>query len=146
MPRFLMLVVTKAEVEDGVYKGSPEMFEQMGIFNKKMADAGVLLAVEGLEPTRDESYRFTFTSSGVQVASGPFDLSKEDHVSGYWIIKTKDAQEAVDWAKQVPFPEPGLGDGQVLLRKIAGSSDEPEESSKPMSEVQKKMDENAKRR
>lgn len=120
MPGFLLLVVTKAEFEDGIYKGSPEMFKQMDNFNKKMTDAGVLLAVNGLEPTRDESFRLKYTSAGVDITPGPFDLSKEDHVSGYWIIKTKNAQEAVEWAKQAPFPEPGLGEAQVIIRKIGG--------------------------
>jgi hypothetical protein len=39
-------------------------------------------------------------------------------VSGWWIIKTKDVEEALGWAKKIPFT-----DGHVELRRISELDD-----------------------
>lgn len=39
-------------------------------------------------------------------------------MSGWWIIKAKDAEEALGWAKKIPFNE-----GHVELRRISEMDD-----------------------
>ncbi|KAG5927046.1 hypothetical protein E4U42_002665 [Claviceps africana] len=96
-----------------------ELLETMTTFNEEMADAGVLLDAGGFLPSSVDSYRLVFGDrSGPTIMSGPFDLSKEDHVCGYWIVKAKDAEEAIGWAKKVPFPQ-----GQLIIRKLSDACD-----------------------
>ena len=118
MPRFAFLVVADSMADKPDLVVPTAMFEEMTTFNEKMADAGVLLHADGFRSSSDESYRLKFSSSAPEVIPGPFDLSKEDHVCGYWVVKTKDVNEALSWAKQAPFPQ-----GQLLVRKIAENCD-----------------------
>ncbi|KHO00755.1 dgpfaetke family protein [Metarhizium album ARSEF 1941] len=119
MPRFAFLVVADAMADRPNLEIPTEMLETMTAFNEKMADAGVLLYADGFTPSSDGAYRLKFGGpSGPEVTPGPFDLSKEDHVCGYWIVKVRDTEEALDWAKQVPFQA-----GQLLVRKLADGCD-----------------------
>jgi hypothetical protein len=53
------------------------------------------------------------------VIDGPFAESKE-LVAGYWILQVKSLDEAVEWAKRVPFEAGGeYGDeAEVEVRQI----------------------------
>jgi hypothetical protein len=41
-------------------------------------------------------------------------------VAGFWVIKAKDLDEAIEWARKVPFKEEG---STVEVRQIAGGDD-----------------------
>ncbi|POR32155.1 Uncharacterized protein TPAR_07644 [Tolypocladium paradoxum] len=119
MPRFMFLIKADPMAESVTVEIPTELFETMTTFNEEMAEAGVLLAGEGFQPTAVDSYRLKFKSSGPpDVTNGPFDLTKEDHVCGFWLIQTKDAEEALAWAKKVPFPE-----GELVVRRIGDCHD-----------------------
>lgn len=116
MPQFMFLVKADPMAESVDVELPTEAFEAMCKFNEEMADAGVLLAAEGFRPTSVDGYRIKYSSTGPpDVINGPFDVSKENHVCGFWLVETKDAEEALAWAKKVPFPE-----GELLVRRIAG--------------------------
>ncbi|OAA44780.1 hypothetical protein NOR_03534 [Metarhizium rileyi] len=113
MPLFAFLVVADARADQPNLEIPTEMFEVMTSFNERMADEGVLLHADGFTPSCDGGYRINFGGpSGPEVIPGPFDLSKEDHICGYWIVRVMDTEEALNWAKQVPFPE-----GQLLVQR-----------------------------
>ncbi|KAG6001029.1 hypothetical protein E4U43_001438 [Claviceps pusilla] len=115
MPKFAFLVVADSVAEQPSLEIPTEMLEEMTTFNEKMADAGVLLDADGFLPSSVDSYRLLFGDrSGPTIIPGPFDLSKEDHICGYWIVQTTDAEEALSWAKRVPFPH-----GQLLIRRLS---------------------------
>lgn len=135
MPRFAMLVVADPMADQPNLDIPTEMFEQMTSLNEKMADAGVLLHADGFLPSSVDAYRVKFGApSGPEVIPGPFDLAKEDHICGYWIIQTKDADEALSWAKQVPFPE-----GQLLVRRLSGGCDLGKNFTPELIEREKKL-------
>ncbi|KAJ6443732.1 dgpfaetke family protein [Purpureocillium lavendulum] len=119
MPRFILLIKADPMAESADMSIPTEVFETMAKFNEEMADAGVLLFADGFRPTSIDGYRVNFSSSGPPVVtSGPFNVSEENHVCGFWVIQTKDAEEALTWAKKVPFPE-----GELVVRRIGDHND-----------------------
>jgi hypothetical protein len=52
------------------------------------------------------------------VAEGPFNVN--EGVSGFWIIQAASKDEAIDWAKRVPFE-----DGVIEIRQVFEASDFP---------------------
>lgn len=113
--RFLLMVMlsgeTATQYETG-YMGEPEDYATMGEFNQAMADAGVMLAGDGLHPT-SAGARIDFADAANPVATdGPFAEVKEV-LGGYWIIQTNSREEAVEWARKAPMMK---GDVLVLRR------------------------------
>lgn len=88
----------------------------MGKLNKEMKEAGVLLAMEGLLPSRF-STRVRFKGRQRQTVDGPFAETKE-LIGGFWILDVKDQAEAIAWANKIPFE-----DGEVEIRRIAEVED-----------------------
>lgn len=93
-----------------------EEIAEMGKLNKEMADAGILLAMEGLMPSKF-STRVKYTGKQRRVVDGPFSETKE-LIGGFWIIDVKDKAEAIAWAQKVPFEE-----GEVEIRQVAEPED-----------------------
>ena len=96
----------------------PKMFEEMGRYNTALVDAGVLLAGEGLTPSK-EGVMLTFDEGDEPtVTDGPFTEAKE-LVGGFWILEVASREEAVTWARRAP-----LGAGSVLeVRRVVEASD-----------------------
>lgn len=114
--RFMVLVPANHESEAGVLP-SKDILEKMMAFNQEMVKAGVLLAGEGLRPSKDGA-RITYDGDTKKVVDGPFTESKE-LIAGYWVIQTKSLAEAVEWMKKAPFG----GGVKVEIRRIAEAED-----------------------
>jgi hypothetical protein len=110
--RFMLFVYS------GPSHGAPplELVEAMNRYNEQLAEAGVLLAADGLHPAAGAT-RLTFTGGAPTVTDGPFTETKE-FVGGYWIIQARSQEEAVEWASRAP-----LGDGTIEVRRIAEGAD-----------------------
>ena len=108
--RFMMLVKANPESEAGVLPSHDQLAE-MGRYNEELVKAGVLLAGEGLHPSSNGA-RVRFSGSGRTVVDGPFAETKE-LVAGFWLIQVKSLEEAVEWAKRIPFQE-----GEVEIRRV----------------------------
>ncbi|KAM4066459.1 YCII-related domain-containing protein [Hirsutella rhossiliensis] len=94
--------------------------ESLASFSEEMAEAGVLLVAEGFKPTAD-GYRIKYSSAPPhEVVTGPFDVAKENHVCGVWLIETNTPEEALAWAKKVPF----VNDGEVVMRRVGYGHEE----------------------
>jgi hypothetical protein len=115
----MILVKASKDSEAGVLPTKGE-FDEMGRFNKRMIDAGVMLTADGLHPS-SRGCRVMFSADGPKVIEGPFG-NPSDIVSGFWLIEVKNKEEALEWATQVPFK-----DGEVEVRKIYERSDFPPE-------------------
>jgi hypothetical protein len=132
MPRFAILVKASPTTE-GKGKPSPDTPAAIGKFNAEMHAAGVLLGGEGLRPTSDGyRVRFSATDDDVSVVSGPFDLEQQSTISGWWLVKVKDADEALSWAKRIPFR--GNQNAEVEIRRVSEVDDF------PMTEEQKQRE------
>lgn len=109
--RFMMIVKATPESESGVMP-SEEIFAEMNRYNEELVNAGVMLAGEGLHPS-SKGARIRFDGPDRRtVIDGPFTEVKE-LIAGFWIIQVKSREEAVAWAKKIPFQE-----GEVELRQI----------------------------
>lgn len=113
-----MLLLKYDEAAQQAKPPAPEMFEAMGRFNTAMVDAGVLLAGEGLTPSKD-GVMLTFDGDDEPtVTDGPFTEAKE-LVGGFWILEVASREEAVTWARQAP-----LDGGSILeVRRIFETAD-----------------------
>jgi hypothetical protein len=80
-----------------------ELVEAMMKYNDELAQAGVLLAIDGLmQPS--EGSRVRFGGARPLVTDGPFTEAKE-LIGGYWVIEASSQEEAVQWATRCPALE-----------------------------------------
>jgi len=113
--RFMMFVRADKNTEAGVLP-SKELITAMGRFNEEMVKAGVMLAGEGIQPSA-KGARITFSRGKTTVTDGPF--PDRELVAGFWMIQVKSRDEAVAWAKRVPF-----ADGEVIeIRQVFEAAD-----------------------
>ena len=98
--RFLMIVKADRRTEAGAVPTRQDL-ETMGKYNEELMKAGVLVDMAGLQPS-SKGAKITFPGGRPQVTDGPFAETKE-LIAGYWVIKVKSREEAIDWAKRVPF-------------------------------------------
>ena len=120
--RFMMFIHNDERSEAGQLPDA-KLVEDMMKYNEKLAKAGALIALDGLQPT-SKGARIRFSAGKPTVTDGPFAESKEI-IGGYWIIDVKSKQEAIEWAKQVP-----VADGTIDVRQIFEMSDFPEDVQK----------------
>jgi hypothetical protein len=120
--RFMMIMFPPKSVETQGIPSDAKAFEEMGRYNEELAKAGVLLALDGLQPTA-KGARVSVKNGKKQVVDGPFTEAKEI-VGGYWMIQVRSREEAVEWASRVPLHDDG---SFVELRQVYEFSDFPEE-------------------
>ena len=108
--RFMLIVKASKESEAGVLPDEKALGD-MAKFNEEMVKAGVMLAGDGLQAS-SKGARVRFAGSKPTVTDGPFAETK-DFVAGYWIIQAKSKDEAVAWARRVPFEE-----GEIEIRQL----------------------------
>src|SRR5437660_4015717 len=114
--RFMVIVPADAQSEAGKLPDE-KLLGAMGKFNEELVKAGVMLSGEGLQPSSKGS-RLRFGGGKVTITDGPFTESKE-MIAGFWLIKTKSKQEAIDWMKRAPF-----GPGVTLeIRQVFETED-----------------------
>jgi hypothetical protein len=66
-----------------------------------------------------EGVRVKFSSGTRTVIGGPFGQAKEI-VAGYWILQVKSMDEAIEWAKRLPFEAGGEpeAEGEIEVRQM----------------------------
>jgi len=108
-----VLVKATKESEGGVMP-TPELLTAMGEFNESLVKAGILLAGEGLKPSR-YGKRVRFSGKQRTVTDGPFTETKE-LVAGFWLWQVHSIEEAVEWVKRCPNPM--LSDSDIEIRPV----------------------------
>ena len=111
--RFMIIVKATKDSEAGVMP-SEKLLAEMGKFNEELANAGVLLAGEGLHPT-SKGARVKFSGSTRTVVDGPFTETKE-LIAGFWLWKVKSKEDAIEWVKR--GPKCCAEDYEVEIRQI----------------------------
>src|SRR5262250_3329803 len=112
--RFMLIVKADADSEAGAMPPK-ELVEAMGRFNEEMAKAGVMLAGEGLQPS-SKGARVRFAGGKPTVKDGPFPHTSE-LAAGFWIVQVASRDEAIAWARRVPFV-----DGEIEVRQVFETS------------------------
>ena len=116
--RFMVIVKATADSEAGVMP-SEELLAAMGRYNEELAEAGVMLAGEGLHPSA-KGVRVKFSGNQRSVTDGPFIETKE-LIAGFWIFQVASLQECIDWVKRCPNPMPG--ESEIEIRQIFEAED-----------------------
>jgi hypothetical protein len=116
--RFMIIVKATKESEAGVMP-SEKLLTEMGQFNEKLVQAGVMLAGEGLHPT-SRGARVRFSGDKRTVIDGPFAETKE-LIAGFWLWQVQSKEEAIEWVKQCPNPHDG--DCEIEIRQLFEAED-----------------------
>ena len=140
--RFMVMVKATKDSEAGKMPDA-KLLKAMGDFNEELQKAGVLLAGEGLHPSR-KGARVKFSRDDKRtVVDGPFAETKE-LVAGFWIWKVKSREEAIAWAKRSPSPFPGQ-ECEIEIRQIFEAEDFGAEFTPEMREQEQRVFEAAKK-
>lgn len=101
-----------------------ELINAMGRYAEELAQAGVLLAAEGLFPSATGA-RVVFAKGERTVVDGPFAEAKE-LVAGFYLIEVKSLEEAVEWASRCPMEYAAQGDQEAVIevRRAASAAEE----------------------
>lgn len=102
--KVMVIVKATADSEAGVLP-TPGLLAAMGRFNEELANAGVLLAGEGLKPT-SQGVRVQFDGAQRRVVDGPFAETKE-LIAGFWLWQVRSIDEAIEWVRRCPSPHNG---------------------------------------
>jgi hypothetical protein len=112
--RFMILVKATKNSEAGVMP-SEKLLREMGKYNEELAQAGVLLAGEGLQPS-SKGARVRFSGDKRTVIDGPFAETKE-LIAGFWLWQVKSKEEAIEWVKRCPNPFAGM-ESEIEIRQV----------------------------
>src|SRR6184192_1142040 len=116
--RFMILVKADKNSEAGVLPDE-QLLTAMGKYNEELAQAGVLLAAEGLHPS-SKGARVTFAGSTRTVIDGPFAETKE-LIAGFWLWQVQSKEEAIEWVKRCPNPTEGAA--EIEIRQVFEAED-----------------------
>jgi hypothetical protein len=114
------MVIVKADknTEAGVLPDE-KLLAAMGKYNEELVKAGVMLAGEGLQPSK-KGARVKFNGDKRTVVDGPFAETKE-LVAGFWLWQCKSLAEAIEWAKRCPNPTGN--ESELEIRQVFEASD-----------------------
>lgn len=116
--RVMVIVNATKATEAGVMPTTDEL-AAMGKYNEELVKAGIMLAGDGLHPTK-RAARIQFNGDKRVVVDGPFAESKE-LIAGFWIWQVKSLEEAIEWAERCPNPTGTMG--QLELRPLFEATD-----------------------
>lgn len=116
--KVMVMVKATADSEAGAMP-TAQLLADMGRFNQSLIEAGVMLAAEGLKPSR-YGKRVRFSGRSRTVTDGPFAETKE-LVAGFWLWEVKSIEEAVAWVKRCPNPM--LTDSDIEIRPVFAPED-----------------------
>jgi len=131
MPKYMFLL-RASEMSDSGKPPSTAVIEDMTKYYMALKDADIVRAAEGFISSATESYRLTFPADPegeIKETKGPFPIN--EMISGWWIVETKNGEEALEWARKCPIGgksvESGFGEQVLEIRRIAGADDFGEE-------------------
>jgi len=133
--RFLVIVKANKDSEAGKLP-TKEMLTEMGNFNEELVKAGVMLAGEGLHAS-SKGARVKYSGNKRSVVDGPFTETKE-LVAGFWLWQVRSKEEALEWAKRIPFRE-----GEVEIRQVHEADDFGAEFTPELREQERRVAEKA---
>ncbi len=110
----VMVIVKASKCSEAGVMPSERLLTEMGKFNEELAEAGVLLAGEGLHPS-SRGARVRFSGSDRTLIGGPFAETNE-LIAGFWLWQVKSIEEAIEWVKRCPNPH--ADDSEIEIRPL----------------------------
>jgi hypothetical protein len=112
--RFMIIRKGDAETEAGVAP-SRELATAMMEYHEEMAQAGMVLGGDGLQPT-SKGARIKFSGGKPMVIDGPFAETKEV-IAGYTLVQADSLAQVIAWARRWP-PLDGHGEVELEIRQV----------------------------
>jgi hypothetical protein len=123
--RFMVIRKADAMTESGTWPDdAKDMFTAMARYNEELADAGMFVGGEGLQPS-SKGARVKFSAGKPRVIDGPFTEAKE-LIAGFTMIEADSWDEALAWIKRWP----AIGsesEVELEVRQVYEASDFPPE-------------------
>jgi len=119
-----MLIMRSSDEAYEKFQNVPfeDLLNAMGRFNDELIRAGVLLAAEGLEDP-SQGLVVDFTGETPVVTDGPYGETKE-LFNGYYILDVASKEEAVEWAKRMPYTD-GI---KIEIRRVPTIDEFPQDN------------------
>jgi len=117
--RVLVLIHATPESEAGALPDT-KTIANVATFTQELIDAGVMLAGEGLQPSR-KGKRLYLAGGKRTIVDGPFTEAKE-LVGGYWLWRVKSLEDAVTWTERFADFMPD-GDWVLEIRPLLEADD-----------------------
>jgi len=114
--RYMMLMYSRETPEGPSADEVEYLIRTHGALMTDAKQKGVLLAVEGLKPTKTATTVRPSDGKPV-VLDGPFAETKEQ-LAGFYILECRDLDEAIEWAKRIPTSCKG-DSGCIEIRPVA---------------------------
>jgi hypothetical protein len=114
-----MVIVKASKASERGEMPSEKLLAAMGKYNEELAQAGIMLAGEGLHPS-SKGARVRFSGSNRTVIDGPFAETKE-LIAGFWLWQVKSREEAIEWLKRCPNPHDE--ETEVEIRQVFEADD-----------------------
>jgi hypothetical protein len=113
--RFVILRKSDATMESCT-PASPELIEAMRRYDDEMRKAGVLIAVERLQPTT-KGTRVHLSQGKYSITDGPFSEAKE-LIAGVTMIEVASKEEAIAWIKRCPTLQSDDVEAEFEIRPV----------------------------
>src|SRR5439155_24924766 len=132
--RFMILLKADKTTEAGALPDE-KILTAMSRYNEELVRAGGMLAGEGLQPS-SKGARVTFSGTKRTVTDGPFPDAK-GLIAGFWMIKVKSKEEAIEWVKRCPNPL--QGEAEIEIRQVFEAEDFGAEFTPELREAEERM-------
>jgi len=116
----VMVIVKATKNSEAGVMPSEKLLTAMGKYNEELVKAGIMLAGDGLKPSKTGK-RIQIKGGKRTVVDGPFAETKE-LVAGFWMWQVRSIEEAVEWARRCPDPMPGE-DSELEIRPVFDPAD-----------------------
>jgi hypothetical protein len=123
MAKYMLIMRSTDEAQEKFQNADfNDMLEAMGRLNDELNRAGVLLAAEGLDEPSN-GVVVDFTGETPVVTDGPYGETKE-LFNGYYILDVASKEEAVEWAKRMPYTE----GAKIEIRRVPSIDEFPQDN------------------
>ena len=117
MKYVLALITEEGGMEDASPEEQKAVIDRWDEYTKRAVEAGAFIAGEALEPSTASSTVKIKEGEEPIVSDGPFAESKEQ-LGGFYLLECKDLDQAIEYAKGIPFQE-----GTVEIRPVMDFTD-----------------------
>jgi hypothetical protein len=111
MKYLLALIGEEGGMEDATPEEMKAVMDRWDAYSRESVENGAFVAGEALQPSETAS-TVRIKDGEATVTDGPFAESKEQ-LGGFYLLECKDLDEALDYAKRIPFQ-----DGYVEVRPV----------------------------
>lgn len=120
--RFMLLLRADGRNEAGGLPTAREL-ATIGKYNEQLVRAGVLLDAAGLQPS-SKGTTIRFQDGTAEVVEGALE-EETDRIAGYWVIRVRSREEAIEWAKRMPLGQVPVEGRipEIELRQMFETSD-----------------------